>query len=293
VPGTIDAWAVYPEIDGSVVLHVVDWKSGFGGHLRRARKADQLIHNAAALAGFGIKYDILRVEYAKIAEDGVFRDKADLSRADLLVFLDDLQDLRQSIENGPEAKPGPWCKELFCPLLGRCPGTAGAITRIDTGLTGEDYDGLQIVVDAKEFQSETHKRWQILALQAIEARAAEAWAAIKVAADEAPIDMGDERNVYRPRVKSREVLDLENPATMLVLRGMLGERADKCVEVVEKLSNKNLDKAIGEMAKVEGKKIKHVKTAVWEHLREAGVSKLSSWTEYRICKLGMGDGEDE
>jgi len=296
VPGQVDCWAVYDDALGESVLHVIDWKTGFGGHLEAARQSDQLMDNACALAAaLPQAPTTVIVEYIKIDADRCFPDRAELTFAERLVFLDELTDLVGKISNSPEPRPGPWCKSEFCPLLGRCPATEGALERLNLGLDAVEFEGFRIEIDYQaggRLDDDRFAAWQYVALQAIEKRVQEAWQALKDRADVDPIEMADGK-VYRPQTKTREVIDTDNIATIPALRSVLGDDAYTAVETttVVKITNGAVNSVAAAKAKELGTKVAMMKLDVWDALRKAGVTKMTSWTEYRMTKSRNGDDE--
>ena len=72
--------------------------------------------------------ETVRAALAYVDDDGrIWRwDEQTLDEFDLLAIRDDLRELYEH-EAEHQPRPGPWCRELYCPVAGACPATAPAL----------------------------------------------------------------------------------------------------------------------------------------------------------------------
>lgn len=111
-------------------LTVRDWKTGQQRGLAHEAARMQVRTLGVAMAAI---YDVeeINVEVASISGAGVEIEREQIDGAALEEHLDMLRVLAVKLTGGPSRpNPGPWCVEMFCPLLGECPASRGALAAV-------------------------------------------------------------------------------------------------------------------------------------------------------------------
>jgi hypothetical protein len=108
---------------------IVDWKTGrpIDGASKQTR--------ALALAWARLRgLSDVSAALAYVSDGGGIWWKAEV--LDAFDLADVAEELRQLYvhEADHKARPGPWCRELYCPLVGTCPATAPALVQASGGL---------------------------------------------------------------------------------------------------------------------------------------------------------------
>lgn len=269
--GTPDAY----RIAGDGWVEVYDWKTGEAGHVKDPATNGQLLLLATALVrewrASGARLHLVLVNDRRLWAE----PPAKLPRLDLEIFRDELVALLDGADDDPQATPGHWCRSLFCDYLGRCPSTAGALTR------AVPYPGEHVVaLHSGDFTGPEHVGWQWALCQAASKRLDEARTAaimwLKAEPGRAAALPGG--GVVEMETTRRESVD----ATLAIplLRELFGARADEAIET--KLS---VTKGRIEDLAVEGRREDETKAAakrrVLDALRAAGAVRE---TEYQSPK---------
>lgn len=276
IPGTIDAYA----FDGGT-LRINDWKCGQASHIGDPRTSGQLRTLGLALARHLGHRGPVSLEYTKINEHRCWVEAAPLGRADLLAFQGDLLALTRKIDGNPQPVEGHWCSSMWCPYLGRCPATLGALTQLRAGLPEDPF---RVVSSAREIRNDAHAQWQYRVLRAADKMLAEAWKALKEHARSRPIPLGDGVE-YAEVDKVRETVRIEVPGAEAVLARVLGEHAAGVVEVKRKATKSRIEAAAKPVAAARslaaGKRVPVTAVAaeVFLGLRSIGAMKVSEYRE--------------
>ena len=109
---------------------IVDWKTG------RPAEGSSKQTRALALAWARLRgLSDVRAALAYVDDNGrIWRWDAEAMDAfDLAEVAEELRQLYVH-EADHQARPGPWCRELYCPLVGTCPATAPALVQASGGL---------------------------------------------------------------------------------------------------------------------------------------------------------------
>lgn len=281
IPGTVDAWT----IDGDT-LRVVDWKCGQASHIGDPAKSGQLRLLALALARHHGHRGPVSLEYVKINESRLWVEKARVTRVDLLSFQAELAALVARLPDSAPA-PGHWCSSLWCPYLGRCPVTVGAVAALRGGLPDDPF---RVVLPGGRFESDEHATWQYRVLRAADKALEEAWRALKDRARARPVPLG-EGVTYAETEKTRETIQIDAAGAEAALRSSLPEVAlSEIVEVKRKLTKARLDDAARYAAErrsaATGKRvtIKAVVAQAMLALRQVGAVKVSPYRELAEVK---------
>lgn len=243
VPGSADAIqfaisgapATMAEISVSRAGHrsarVIDWKSGFKSRdfLTPAKANLQLLWLAAMVAE-RYELDEVSIEIIFTRADGVWRDAPEpfddmfLSR-----FRHQIGKLTTAIAEGSDEhalapKRGPWCRDKFCSLHGRCPATAGDLQLIAPV-------PVRVPLYASEISDMEHAARLYSVLRAAQARINAVWGALRGWVDElGPIQAAPGIAWGRRVTAPRDNIDLGDvpegaayPPGLAVIQGIVGD----------------------------------------------------------------------
>lgn len=283
----LDAWT----IDEHGMIRVVDWKTGDQRHLDVPGTAGQMQLSGLVASKYarlqGWHFEGVSLEYVKVNETRQWVETSLVTRAELLAFESELIELLDGADADPQPRQGWWCTSLFCPYLGRCPATAGALDAVAAWPEAQPF---KFVLKADEFESPEHIRWQYLQLKAAEKRLEEVTAALKERAREEPVELGDGR-VYGERTVTKEKVLADMPGVLDALRAHFGERASECIETKVTCTKTAIEDVAGEVAKEKkaaGEKATKagLKRAVLADLHQLGAVKVTEYKEMREFKRG-------
>jgi hypothetical protein len=217
---TLDLVAWGP--DGQIVI--LDHKSGGAPS---AAEAAQLLGGALVVVreaeAAGQAVGKVEVEIHQIAEDGsILRDVATPSAWDLASFEDEIRELLSN--PSPEAVPGSWCVEDYCPALLECPITKAQVPQL---IPVEDLIRAPIPAErmAAIVTPEDLARYLMIKAKAervMEDLKAQARALVDASGGAVPLPDG---RVYRTIDKQRAGFDASKA------RELLGDRAAECDRV--------------------------------------------------------------
>lgn len=177
-----------------------DLKTGFGGHVEAPDDNLQLLSAAAAAflvhrPKIGVVLEILHAN-----EGGVFPRRFVASPLVLYRAMADIAYIQQTVPDA-KAKLGDHCK--YCPALGACPETGGALEKVVPQPDGNLY----ALKWTTEFLSEDNDRMMVEALPAIEKMTEAIKDALKLRARERGGIYLSDGKVWKPTVSERAVLD--------------------------------------------------------------------------------------
>lgn len=207
-----------------ILVHVVDWKSGFRArtHLSRAKRNVQILHlGAMAVEYFGA--DAALVEILFVRPDGTWRDPHRIEAMELAPLrvqvgriiraLEDLTD-----EEVLRPRRGPWCGDKYCPQHGQCPATKGALEYVDPS-----RGKITIPRSGYDVMSPQHATDVYHLLRAMQARVTEAWNALRTWQDETGPIMVRPGIAWGRKEYRAERIDMNKPGALEVMREVLGD----------------------------------------------------------------------
>jgi len=204
----------------------INWKTGRSARYEHPRDSPQL--RAEALAVYRLLGRAPRASIGAVDEDGVIMRSHDFTTWELDTIAAELMELRRrQIEEPSVPRPGMHCRDLYCPMVSRCPATRGALAAVDRP------SELPMPLGGIAIRSDEHLRSVRERVALIE----EGLPHIKRAMREYLVKRGAVEvtpGVYYGPVehKGRERVDLEVPgATEVVERHLGPEAAKEAVEV--------------------------------------------------------------
>lgn len=229
--GTIDH-LLWP-VDGLLTMR--DWKTGQQrGFANEAARTQTRTLAVATAAIHGV--DAVATEIAHITTAGVEIEREVLGDRMLGEHEWALGELGVRLRGGPSAPtPGPWCVEGFCPLLGNCPATKGALAAVVHevpvfDLFDGDADALHLIDLLPRAKA---------ALAAVEER-------LKDRIRRNPPTAPDGRR-YGYVEQERRAVIVRTPQQFAVLAGVLGEHATAAVEMKSVASIASIQRAARRM----------------------------------------------
>lgn len=192
---------------------VCDYKTG-----RPIEGADEQTR-ALALAWARLHgLETVRAALAYVDDDGrIWRwDEQRLDLFDLEEVAEHLRELYEH-ESEHQPRPGPWCRELYCPLAGSCPATAPALTHAAGGGLVPSLDPQTPEEATALWQARNAvRRWEMTAHDALR----------RYVDGGRTIDIGDGRRWGRVETKGAERVTL-TPDGVRYLRGVLPDAIEE------------------------------------------------------------------
>ncbi len=252
------------------ILDVWDWKTGEAGHVKDPAANGQLTFLAAAYVRH-FRLRGARVHLVLVNDRRTWVETAQHQRLDLELFRAELVALLDGANGNPAADPGHWCRSQFCDYLGRCPATAGALTR------AAPYPGEHLVaLHSADIASPEHAGWQWALCQAAAKRLDEARTAVIMWLKAEPGRAGalPGGGIVEIDTVRRESVDAT--AAMPVLAELFGARAEEAVEIKRSVTKGRVE-ALAEESRREGESKAAAKRRVLDVLRAAGAIRESEY----------------
>jgi hypothetical protein len=235
ISGTLDLVAQHD--NGLTVVR--DWKTSRRYSLGPPAESWQLGLAAVAVARLRRVDDVV-VEYAYLDEEAVHIDRAELGAWELDAWADRAYELAASLAKGPSAPtPGSHCVDLYCPLLGRCTATRGALAAFAPEAPLPTITTVEQAARAVEL------------LPRAEAALEHVKAELRAFASRQAVPLGDGR-VYCVVEEERRSLSAETPEQRAALEGVLGEHVSKAIEVEHTISVASVRRAAAAASKRRG-----------------------------------------
>lgn len=266
----------------SSVIDIVDWKTGFDPPGARGN---------LQIAGLGLGAGATRLRggIAATDEDGVQIEWDTVDGLELEETRERVADIVSAITTA-QPRPGPHCRDHFCPSFGVCPATRESLDLV----APEARRRLPIVTRAADIQGPEHAREQYMALR--EAKALfehlhkQGFDALLEWADHnGGIPLGNGKTYIRREV-SRESIDLTDARAIEVLGRELGDEAFRAA-VTHETSKTAIKRAAHLIKAKTGESISNVEKRVLEKLRELGAVRVSVSKQYGEVKL-LGEGKE-
>lgn len=224
-------------------LTVRDWKTGQQRGLAHEAARMQVRTLGLALAAI-YQVDEVVTEVASISTSGVDVEREHLNEPALEEHAEALRVLAARLTSGPQKPaPGPWCVEMFCPLLGECPASRGALAAVT-----REEPVIAITDDATALRAIDLLPRMRAALAAIED-------ALEVYVKRSP-PRGADGRIYGYQDHKRREVSVKTPEQMAALREVLGEHVFDAVtmKTVAEVTLKSIERAARRKLAKEGKK---------------------------------------
>lgn len=236
--GEVSGSADLVQLEGEALV-VRDWKSGFVHVPVRGNRQLEL-YALACSRYFGIEQ--LRVEIATVDEGGVKLEHVTLDAFDLARIAGWSRLFFGGLGGPEEPRPGPHCREGYCPILAACPATTTALATIQRSAEmayppalskGQELDEspkpypLTVEIESHEQAAEVHRRLKLVT---------EATRQIRAAVDEyvrahGPVPLEGDRVLAVVEQPGKERVDLGVDGAWSVVQHHLGAHAEEAVEL--------------------------------------------------------------
>lgn len=274
IPGTLDSVG----IDDDTVL-VLDFKSGWGGHVQRAAENDQLrIGALAAARAYGKSR--ARVAIAHIPDDGdPWLDWAELDEMDLEAVAAEVRGLvaraaeeadRMGLAETPRTVEGEHCR--WCPAFPHCPAKMTLVRQLATE-SPEPFNVPELTAETAPKMVE-----RLLAAEEVLERVR---STLETYARQQPVRLANGK-VFGPVALPRESID---PAKGSVV---LTERFGADVAIAACETETSMTKALLKRGlrrwvdRTPGAKISHAEKAALEAMRQAGAIRVTTTSPVKV-----------
>ncbi len=262
--------------DGDGVLRIRDYKTGFGARWLQPLDTLQLLCYGLAAARFH-KRDEVIVELCGVGEElklesGVMDDF-------LLDWAwDRLHDIQSKVlasgNNVP--RPGPHCRDMFCPIVDQCPATKKSLVAIDAA------SAIRMPLVA-EIESDDHARYILKRLPAMKAALKKVEDAVRDRYTSRSLELEDGCTLAHWEYETEKVVISDDALRILNLH--LNDGASNLVE--SKISRSAIRAMCKDVAPPRGGAA--LERALWADLKDVGAINTSKHTKFESRKKKKQD----
>jgi len=253
-------------------LHVRDYKTGRYKMFQPPLEDLQLMGYGLAMSRF-MKRDEVEIEFCNLS-DGVNLKSATMDSFMLEWAWERMHEIaaKSQDKTNDVPKPGPWCRELFCPIVAKCPATAASIEAIDKS------SKVRLPMIA-EIESDDHARYLLERMPAVESALERIKDALRKRYTGRALELED-GNVWGQFEETRETI-VVNETALGILNKALDGKATHLVE--SKVSKSAIKATCKDVAPPRGAAA--LQRRIMDELREEGLINEQTFTKYRKGKV--------